>query len=211
MIDAKQIRAARALLNWSREELAEQTGISVPALARAETGESQLRASSKEKIKYALEQAGIIFTDGSGVKMRNEIVRIFEGLEGIDRFYNEIYAAAQTMTREFLQFGLRYKDIKLFHKDEAMKRYRQNMMGLKKNIFRCIISEEERHLEKTNYALYRYWPIEKFIGTPFYVFEDNFSILSTRNDNIQAIVISDSKVAEEYRRQFDIMWGLAHD
>ncbi len=210
MLDAKQIRAARALLNWSREELAEQTGISVPALARAETGESQLRATSAEKIKSSLENAGIIFTDGHGVKMRTEIVRIFEGLEGIERFYNEIYNAAQTMTREFLQFGLRYRDIADFHSKEAVADYLKKMTALNKIIFRCISSEEERSMKKTDYTTYRYLSDDRFAGVPFYVFGDNLAIISLRSEGSQAIVISDAKVAEEYRHQFEVMWSVAN-
>ena len=210
-IDAKQIRAARALLNWSRDDLANYAGVSVPALARAEAGESQLRVASVNKIKSALEQAGVIFTDGHGVKLRSEIVRIFEGYEGIEKFYSEIYMYAQNMTREFLQFGLKYEEIKHFHRDEAAMAYRKNMSSLKKVIFRCIVSEKDRSLKKTDYAIYKYWDQNQFIGIPFYIYEDNFAILSTQPDNLQAIVISDAKVAEEYRRQFDVMWNIANE
>jgi len=61
MIDARQIRASRALLGWSREELLKVSGISMSALLRMEGALADSRSSTLNKVVKALTQAGIEF------------------------------------------------------------------------------------------------------------------------------------------------------
>lgn len=76
MITARQSRAARALLGWNQETLADKARVSLTALKRLES-ESGLRVyeSTRDQVKRALEGNGIVFltTDkGEGVMvMRN--------------------------------------------------------------------------------------------------------------------------------------------
>lgn len=64
MIKRQQIAAARALLSWKREELAERAGISLRTLARFESGEGDITSSKLEKLETALLDEGIAFIDG---------------------------------------------------------------------------------------------------------------------------------------------------
>ena len=76
MITSAQIRSARALLNWSRKELAEASGVAFSTLMRLETGEGIPAAQAKtlDAIEKAFEQAGIEFIgtpeNGAGVRWR---------------------------------------------------------------------------------------------------------------------------------------------
>lgn len=74
MIDGRQVRAARAMLGWSREELLDAAGISMSALLRLEGAMADTRVSTLSKVVRALNQAGIEFVtrdDGAiGVMMR---------------------------------------------------------------------------------------------------------------------------------------------
>jgi DNA-binding XRE family transcriptional regulator len=56
-----QLRAARALLDWSREKLAEAAGTTSRTLARLEAGETTPRQNTLSAIRAALEQAGVEF------------------------------------------------------------------------------------------------------------------------------------------------------
>jgi transcriptional regulator with XRE-family HTH domain len=76
MITSRQIRAARALLGWSQETLAEQAVVSLTALKRLES-KSGLRVyeSTEDRVRRALEGAGIMFLSsdrGEGVMLVNE-------------------------------------------------------------------------------------------------------------------------------------------
>ena len=61
MIDGRQIRAARGMLGWSREELLAVAGVSKSALLRMESGLADTRGSTLHKVVKALEEAGIEF------------------------------------------------------------------------------------------------------------------------------------------------------
>ena len=64
MISGRQIRAARALLGWSGQELADECGISLKTLRRYEPQNGIPAGNTKvlKSIETALEDHGIIFT-----------------------------------------------------------------------------------------------------------------------------------------------------
>lgn len=66
MLTGAQIRAARALLKWSGRDLAERSGVSYPALQRAEAVDDMPNMQTKNlaAIKSALEAGGVVFLDG---------------------------------------------------------------------------------------------------------------------------------------------------
>ena len=69
MISSKQIKAARALLGWKGQDLADRSGVGVTTLRRYETQEGipNSNASVIKAIKDCLEEAGIVFS-GDPVK-----------------------------------------------------------------------------------------------------------------------------------------------
>jgi len=74
MIDAGQIRAARALIEWKQQELADKAGLSFATIQRMETlGTGRSSAANVDAVTKALEAAGIQFIPenggGAGVRM----------------------------------------------------------------------------------------------------------------------------------------------
>jgi transcriptional regulator with XRE-family HTH domain len=76
MLQVTQIRAARALLGWRQEDIAQAAKISVATIRRIESQEelSTGNVSTLLKIQGAFEQAGVQFIDedetgGFGVRM----------------------------------------------------------------------------------------------------------------------------------------------
>jgi transcriptional regulator with XRE-family HTH domain len=67
-------RAARALVQWPRERLAESCGITKKMVRAFENGSSELSAEAKAKIMATLEQGGAVFLEeddmGAGVRLR---------------------------------------------------------------------------------------------------------------------------------------------
>lgn len=76
MITAVQIRAARAAVGWSAEELAKNSGVVRRTIVNIETnsGVPSANAQTLQKIIAALEAAGIEFIgtpdDGPGIRIR---------------------------------------------------------------------------------------------------------------------------------------------
>jgi predicted transcriptional regulator len=77
LITIRQVKAARALLGWSQSDLADNSGVSEPTIARLESADGDLggRKETAEKIKTAIEKGGVEFIDenggGSGVRLRH--------------------------------------------------------------------------------------------------------------------------------------------
>jgi transcriptional regulator with XRE-family HTH domain len=77
MISNLQIRAARALLGWSQQRLADEAGVSAITVKRLEGSDEvfQARFETVMKIKTAVESAGVVFRTGEdglihGVSLR---------------------------------------------------------------------------------------------------------------------------------------------
>ena len=75
MITSRQIRAARALLGWSQQQLADKAIVSLNAVARLEGGVVDSRISTVQAVQEALVKAGIEFLDadqkGEGVRLKS--------------------------------------------------------------------------------------------------------------------------------------------
>ena len=75
-ISIRQIKAARELLEWSQDDLAEASRVSQPTIGRLEAKGGDLggRAATQAKIRAALEKAGIEFTNGDapGVRLKRK-------------------------------------------------------------------------------------------------------------------------------------------
>ena len=76
MITGRQVRAARALLNWKQEMLAEKALVALTALKRLESeSELQVHEGTRDQVRRVLEAAGILFVEsdrGRGVMLLHE-------------------------------------------------------------------------------------------------------------------------------------------
>ena len=76
-LTSAQVRAARALIRWSADDLARETTLSVTTIRRAELteGETSMTTANDLAVRRALETAGVEFIDenggGPGVRLRN--------------------------------------------------------------------------------------------------------------------------------------------
>jgi transcriptional regulator with XRE-family HTH domain len=71
MITAPQIRAGRALLDWSQTDLATKTGLAPRTVRDAENGSEGQRISTVNLIERILAEAGVEFVGHTGVKMKD--------------------------------------------------------------------------------------------------------------------------------------------
>jgi predicted transcriptional regulator len=75
-VSIRQIKAARALLGWSQDDLARIAGVSIPTIKRLEAVDGPLggRGKTSERIISSISSAGIEFIDenggGLGVRLR---------------------------------------------------------------------------------------------------------------------------------------------
>ncbi len=70
MINAAQCRGARAMLEWKQEALAAKAGVGLSTVRNFEAGRSNPIANNLSAIRRALEEGGVEFIDGDGVRLR---------------------------------------------------------------------------------------------------------------------------------------------
>ena len=79
MITGRQVRAARALLFWTQETLAEKALVALTALKRLESERGlHTHESTRDQVRRALEAAGVLFIDsdrGHGVMLLHKAER----------------------------------------------------------------------------------------------------------------------------------------
>jgi ribosome-binding protein aMBF1 (putative translation factor) len=82
-----QIRAARAVLGWSAEDLARESSVSLRTIRRAELSDvhTNMTAANEQAVRRALEAAGVEFLDenggGPGVRLRKRQAKLRSSTE----------------------------------------------------------------------------------------------------------------------------------
>ncbi len=71
-VNGRQIKAARALIGWRRQQLAELAGMSADAVkvVESELGDGEALAEARERLRQALVAAGVEFLNGGAPGVR---------------------------------------------------------------------------------------------------------------------------------------------
>lgn len=217
-ITPAQCRAARALLSWSQPELARRCNIHTQTVSNfeSESTRSTLTKTNLDKITTTLENAGIEFLDGEGVRKKKNTIIIFQGKVGFADFYDDIYETAKNMGGEFCVSNVNEEIFDKWHKSPERLQYHLERMAvvIKNNPnfkMRILIEEGDNNFRATKYAKYRWVKKESFSNVPFYVYGDKLAILMFEDDNVYVCVLPNAKVADAYRKQFDITWEQGYE
>lgn len=74
-ISPAQCRAARALLDWTREQLAAESGVPMRTLADFETGATTPRPTTLQKLQETFSRQGVAFISVNGSPSGVTLVR----------------------------------------------------------------------------------------------------------------------------------------
>ena len=104
MISTGQIRAARALLDWTQGDLARRCGLSLRALNSIERGLAVPRIDNLRAIQETLEKENIEFGENDGIRRRTERLEIvkLEGNEYLNQHLIDIVQEVRTLGAEVL-------------------------------------------------------------------------------------------------------------
>lgn len=94
MLNAPQIRAARAILNWSQTTLAQASGISLATIRKIETEAISPRNTTMDALFKALSHMGIEFVEPDGARRRPSGLFVFEGKNGGREFFKDLKQSA---------------------------------------------------------------------------------------------------------------------
>jgi transcriptional regulator with XRE-family HTH domain len=215
MITGPQVRAARGLLDWGADTLAEKAGLSVDTVRNIEKGRVQGHSSSLDKIIQTFSAYEVEFLPDEGVKKKSDSIAKLEGFKDFKFYMDQVYEAAlqpyscggskpicicnldNSLFRKYL------KDYYPVHAERLKK-----IQGLK--ILSLAAAEDKGSYPGTSYLEYRYLKGLKAVVAPFYVFGDNFALIDFDVQNPPKILLIHSpSLAQSYRDQFYVMWKNA--
>ncbi|MDD4616997.1 MAG: helix-turn-helix domain-containing protein [Alphaproteobacteria bacterium] len=94
-LSSQQVKAARALLGWTQEDLADASCLSLTSIRSFEVGYIP-RYSTMNAICKAVENAGIEFTENDGVRRATAEIKLFRGASACDDFFKRVLETSKT-------------------------------------------------------------------------------------------------------------------
>lgn len=203
MLDDKQIRAARALLDWSQTVLAEKSGIARATIKNIENQSTFPRLETAMALERVFERAGVEFLPGSGVRFKDRMTETYDGLDANKKLVEDIYDTLKTTGGEiliaFLNETRAYQDLGIeYLEEQTKKRELANITS------RLLISPKEKNLVAED-GSYRILPEEYFSAHPFFIYGPKLALLSPEPVP-RVVIIKDERFAESATKLFNFIW-----
>jgi len=93
MISSQQIKAARAMLDWSQDALAHASGLSAATIHNLEKG--YLSPRSSIEVRRVLEEEGFEFHGQTGIERYGDESRIFRGPNSTGLFLEDVLSTVK--------------------------------------------------------------------------------------------------------------------
>lgn len=208
MITIEQIRAARAMLNWSQKQLAEAAGISRRSLISIEAGLVVPRLPTVKAIKNALEKARITFADGCTVTRQLEVFDVdrLEGVGAIESLVNDLIECCRLGASEVLLCNTDERRWEENTTPAIKERYYGNLEKLDVNE-RCLIM----HGDTTTFGdptTYRWMPQEYYSEASYIVCGSMLAIVVWQ-PVLRIVRIQNEAISKSYRRHFECLWNIS--
>ena len=209
MIRARQIKAARALLDWSQDDLAAATGLSVTTIRNLESGDMSPRNTTANEVRRAIENAGLEFIEPGGVRCRINEVKIYQGRDSCDAFFADILHTMKesggTIVSIFTSLEMLADTCSL-----TQGRFeRLEQLGKHADI-KCLLPEILNPPLPASFFEYRAI-LKQHIGpVSYFVYGNKFAIVAEEGFAVFRYLVHDSvNLAQRYRSHFISLWELA--
>lgn len=205
MIKPEQSRAARGLLNWSQQDLADAAGLSKGSILKFERGAHEVLASNIEVISKAFANADIEFPDEFSIRKKTDHVELLKGPEALKRLWDDILETLRLTGGEVLITNVdekRTEDIEQEALHDHIKKLHD--YGIKERLLSCV--------DDTYFLMpqecYRWISKELFtFGTSTYVYRDKVALQLWQSSMI--ILVQSEEAARAEKSRFEDLWERA--
>mgnify|MGYP000019263161 CR=1 FL=1 len=206
MISLAQIKAARALLNWTQDTLAKAAGLSLPAINNLERGLTSPRKETLTAIEIALGTAGIEFLDTSGVRLKTPDVhvKIIEGPDWLATYDHDIFSVLQSSQDEILHIAC---DNRLWMIYGSTTNHEYVTHRNKVQFSERILVPDTIDYITSPAKAYRTLPSHHFARIDTQIYGDRVAHIIW--DSRKIILSQSAALAESERLRFEILWALA--
>jgi DNA-binding XRE family transcriptional regulator len=204
MLDDKQIRAARALLDWTQETLAERSGVARATIKNVESRMTLPRMETANALQRAFEEAGVEFLPASGVRMRDRMIEIFEGNDSYKRLLDDIFVTAQASGSDVIvaPANPREADKILGLENVYWQMNRRRAANINQ---RLLVRHDDPLGPDQPLDIYRILPDQYCSPHPLYVYGNKMALACLQEPQ-KAIVINDERFSTSVRRLFNFIW-----
>ncbi|MDD3181198.1 MAG: helix-turn-helix transcriptional regulator [Alphaproteobacteria bacterium] len=209
-LSARQIKAARALLDWSQEELAYAARLSIATIRKLELGHISPRGETTRLIHQAVEDAGLEFIDSDGVRRRLEDISVFRGVDGTDQFLDDIKETTRHAGGGLVVVASSVEELENIcgagdcPKLETLLKQNDDLS------IKCLLTEVGEPQLSTPRLQFRTISKQYVDTISFYVYGDKYALIPTDKDAWpKIVVVKSTSVAESFRRQFFSLWEKA--
>lgn len=206
-ISGPQLRAARGMLDWTREQLAKEAGISQETVKNIEHGIFRPQESTTEAIIRAFSVRNVMFTEDDGVKLSVQPVKIFTGKQGMIDYLNHVYSVVNSgniVTRHF-----NFEDVNVTeYADKFFQEHNKRMLLISKLDAKCLVPYGSQSFP-AKYCEYRWLPKEYSSMLPYYVYGDYVLFFMSQQPDFMVVSIHSDSLAKNLRDQFANIWDQA--
>lgn len=210
-ITPTQCQCARVLLKWDQNDLATRCGLHVQTICLFETEQSTPTRRTLDKITTALENAGVEFLEGDGVKKKTGEIQTLHGADGFKELMNDVYETALGQGGKILILnGTTNEFIKWLGQD-WYDTHAKRMYKIKdKYDFRIVAAQDGDEIAK-GFAQYRWIDKDMFYGTCLYIYGSKVAFINFEHDNLTIELINRSSFSRTFQLTFEYVWNsLAH-
>jgi DNA-binding XRE family transcriptional regulator len=202
MITGNQIRAARALLDWSAETLAKKVGISRESINKIEDGSVQPRAKNLADIMRVFDEHGIEFIGTKGASYKDDQIISIRGENAYFRVLDDVIVTMRGKAKAEVLFACVDDKVSPPVVVENYRRLRGAGIAM-----RSLIKEGNTYLMGKP-SEYRYLPQEYFHNNG-----DKFATMvldAETGVDVAAVIIHNPHVAAAQRNLFNLIWSNSH-
>lgn len=206
MISTQQIKAARALLNWKQSDLAEASGVSIPAIAKIEMGTANPRQATMDALSRAFENAGLEFLGNHGVDQRQEkfSIEVMNGAKSITRVWDDINRTYHDKGGELLLGNLDERIyLKLYGKQMRSVFHKWRELNI---TARALVKDDENFFLMP-LECHRAIPKMLFSQIVYYVYADKL-VIADFKETPRFIMVQSKSMADAFRQQFEFNWSI---
>ena len=208
-IQAPQVKAARALLGWSQEDLAEAAKLSITTIRTMELGYAP-RSSTLLHICKTIESNGLEFTDGEGVRRRDDEVKVLKGSDSCDKLFADIQKTIKEQNSDVL---VAIKSLDILTQTSGVDQ-RNNLDRLKQVQeiagVKCLLAEDFNMLSVAAPLQLRAISQAAIGPSSCFVYGDKYvHILPEGRLNFLIVIFNIASVANDHRKHFLSVWERA--
>jgi len=210
-IRANQVKAARALLGLSQEDLAVLTGLSIPTIRKIEGGAISPRSRTMNAIRHAIEDAGWEFIYPEGIRRRQTEIDLCEGTEGADFFFNDIMNTVRERGGEI--YGSILSLDMFANAIGADAKCNADRLGQLCELapVKCLLADPDIGPHLPANCQFR-MILKCYMGNvPYFVYGDRFVlVLPDRMDGFKYTLHRGGNMARSFREGFLDLWAMAN-